>query len=373
MKPLGIAITCYPTFGGSGIVATELGAELARRGHEVHFVCAEMPWRLGRCIDNVTFHEVIAGDYPLFDHVRGHDSYVLALCSKLVEVATYHKIDVFHMHYAIPHATAAALAQQILGERAPRLVTTLHGTDATLVGKDPSFLPITRFSVEQSNGVTVPSQFLAGATRHNLGLHADFPIEVIANFVDTDEFVPTAGVRRPRIVHNSNFRPIKRVPELVRVFAEVRRQRECELVLIGDGPERGAAERLVHELGLVSSVRFLGKQHDFLSVVQSARVFLQTSESESFGLAALEAQACGVPVVSTAVGGVGEVIEDGVSGTLCPLGDRDRMVAAVMELLDDEPRFSQMAGAARHRAVAHFGKAMRVDQYVAFYRRLLDG
>lgn len=366
--PLGIAITCYPTYGGSGIIATELGQALARRGHQIHFVCSELPWRLSGCMNNITFHEVAARDYPLFEH----DPYVLALASKLVEVATYHPIDVFHVHYAIPHATAALLAQQILGERAPRLMTTLHGTDITVVGNDRSFLPITRHSVERSNRVTVPSQFLASATRENLGLASDFPIAIIPNFVDSERYKPLDTPRVLRVIHNSNFRPVKRPLDVIEVFAKVRARCPAELLLIGDGPERSRCERRVHELDLASVVRFAGKQHDFVLPLQESRVFLQTSETESFGLAALEAQACGVPVVSTNVGGVAEVIVDGETGMLAPLGDIDTLAHATTKLLQDDALFARMADAARRRAVETFAMAEKVDQYEAGYRAMLD-
>ncbi len=368
MTPLAVGITCYPTFGGSGIIATEIGLELARRGHRVHFICSSVPWRLPVFQDRVFLHEVETRDYPLFDH----SSYVLALASKMVEVATFHHLDLLHVHYAIPHATAGYLAQQILGKKAPKLITTLHGTDITLVGNDRSFLPITRFSVEKSDCITVPSQFLATATRENLSLPPDFAIEVISNFVDPQKFVPPSDTTRgPIIVHNSNFRPVKRVEDTIQVLAAVRAQRPCRLVLIGDGPERSRVERLVRELGLIHDVVFLGKQIELVEVLQTARVFLQPSESESFGLAALEAMSCGVPVVGTRVGGVAEVVDHGRSGFLFPIGDIAGMTAAVVRILDDEALFTTLSARSRQIATTQFALSAMVDKYEATYQRVL--
>jgi len=368
MSALSVGITCYPTFGGSGIIATEIGLELARRGHRVHFICSSVPFRLPHHQERVFLHEVETRDYPLFDT----SSYVLALASKMVEVATVDRLDLLHVHYAIPHATAGYLAKQILGKAAPKLITTLHGTDITLVGNDPSFLPITRFSVEHSDCITTPSQFLAAATRENLGLPDTFPIEVISNFVDPDKFVPASSPSRaPILVHNSNFRPVKRVDDAIRVLHAVRQTRPCRLVLIGDGPERPRVEQLTRELGLVDDVVFLGKQTELVDVLQTARVFLQPSESESFGLAALEAMSCGVPVVGTDVGGVGEVVEHGQSGELFAVGDITGMAAAVVRLVDDQDLHSRYARRSRAIAQTRFPRSLLVDAYEACYRRLL--
>jgi N-acetyl-alpha-D-glucosaminyl L-malate synthase BshA len=374
MSSLGIAITCFPTFGGSGIIATEIGLELARRGHRVHFVCADVPFRFERFVENVFFHEVEARDYPLFDQ----SPYALALTSKLVEVARLHSLDLYHVHYAIPHAASAFLARQILGPAAPKLITTLHGTDITVVGNDPSFLPITRFAIERSDGVTAPSRYLARATHENLGLPASVPIEVIPNFVDTDAWSPgPAPARPPRIVHSSNFRPLKRVDDVVRVFAEVRRTPagatpiDCELVLIGDGPERSRAEAHVRELGLSDSVTFLGKQLSFVEVLRGARAFLLPSGSESFGLAALEALSCGVPVVASNVGGLPEVVRDGETGFLLPVGDVPAMAAAVRRLLTDDALFARCSQAARADALSRYQRAPMIDRYEAFYRKVV--
>jgi N-acetyl-alpha-D-glucosaminyl L-malate synthase BshA len=385
---LRIGITCYPTFGGSGIIATEIGLELARRGHRVHFICHDVPGRLDRFADNVFFHEVEMRDYPLFHHAP----YELALASKMVEVATYQRLDLLHVHYAIPHAASAFLAAQILGPHAPRVVTTLHGTDTTLVGSDRSFLPITRFSIERSDGVTAPSQFLRRATYDKLALPVEVPIEVIPNFVDTQLYKPaeprewqelarlfpngtrTGGEPPPKLlIHTSNFRPLKRVDDVVRVFAEVfeRANMPVRLVLVGDGPERSSVERAVHERGLGAHVCFLGKQLNFLAVLEQADVFLLPSESESFGLAALEALACGVPVVASDVGGLPEVVKHGETGFLSPVGDTGAMATHVLALLRDADRQARMGRAARADVEQRFQLAPLVTRYEEYYRKVL--
>jgi N-acetyl-alpha-D-glucosaminyl L-malate synthase BshA len=377
---MNIGITCFATFGGSGIIATEIGLSMARRGHRVHFICAEPPARLDRFVENVFFHEVAARDYPLFDSIGGQSPYALALTSKMVEVAQWEKLDLLHVHYAIPHAASAYLARQILretlGERAPRVIATLHGTDVTVVGNDPSFLPITRFSVAQADGVTVPSESLRATTLSTLGLSRD--IEVIPNFVDTGLYQPISltdrsvnKVDRKRIVHNSNFRPVKRVDDAVRIFAAVEKQVPCELVLIGDGPERSRVERLAHELGLAEKVRFLGKQLHFVEVLQGAELFLMPSAIESFGLAALEAMACGVPVVATRQGGVPEVVADGENGFLAEVGDVDTMAAAALRLCTDAALQQKLAAGARATAVERFAMEPMIDRWEEYYGRVL--
>jgi N-acetyl-alpha-D-glucosaminyl L-malate synthase BshA len=363
---LAIGISCYATFGGSGIIATEIGLSLARRGHRVHFICAEMPWRFDRYVDNVFFHEVAAPSYPLFEQ----SPYTLALSSKLVEVARYHALDLLHVHYAIPHAASAHLARQILGAQAPRLVTTLHGTDITLVGNDASYLPITRFSIEQSDGVTAPSEYLRRATYDNLSLSPERRIAVIPNFVDVDHYAPGERTTPPRLIHNSNFRPLKRVEDVVQIFACVRKKLECELVLIGDGPERSRVERLVHELCLTDSVMFLGKQLSFVEVLRGASVFLLPSEQESFGLAALEALSCGVPVVASSVGGLGELVSDGENGFLAPVGAIEQMADAALRILQDAALAARMSASARKTA-ERYRREPIVTRYEAFYRTVL--
>jgi N-acetyl-alpha-D-glucosaminyl L-malate synthase BshA len=381
---LRIGITCYPTFGGSGVIAAEVGQELARRGHRVHFICQDRPTRLDAEAENVFFHGVQPRDYPLFQD----QPYALALASRMVEVAEYEGLDLLHVHYAVPHATSAYLARQILGARAPKLVTTLHGTDITIVGNDASYLPITRFSIEQSDAVTAPSHYLVEATRAEIGVAN--AIDVIPNFIDVDRFVPgragrdhTLGWLFPDcersdgwddtavLAHVSNFRAVKRIDLVVQAFAKVAAQRPAVLVMVGDGPERGPAQAMVRSLGLQQRCCFLGNREDCVPILQAADLFVQASDSESFGLAALEAQACGVPVVSTDVGGVAEVIRDGETGLLTPSGDAEALAAASGSLLGDEERWKRMSDAARRSAAGRFARAAAVDAYEACYRRVL--
>ena len=376
---LRVGISCYPTFGGSGIIASEIAMSLASRGHEVHVIASSPPSRL--TLDGVHFHPVAVKNYPLLDH----SPYALALASKMVEVSQSAQLDLLHVHYAVPHATSAYLARQILEARAPRLVTTLHGTDITLVGNDPSFLPITRFSMLKSDRLTAPSKFLAEATRRNFDLPDTLAIDVIPNFVDTTLYRPPtersfapfsslfAGPPAPVLAHSSNFRAVKRVDDVVRVFAEVRARRPVYLLLIGDGPERDNVRSLADELGVTSDVHFLGAQREFVQLLQHASVFLMPSESESFGLAALEAQSCGVPVVATRVGGVPEVIVDGETGILVPLGDPGGMAQRVIALLDDEPMQRAMSVAARARALHRYQRDPMVTRYEACYEEVLRG
>jgi N-acetyl-alpha-D-glucosaminyl L-malate synthase BshA len=381
-------MTCYPTFGGSGVIATEIGLSMAKRGHRVHFICYEVPFRLDGFSENVFFHAVEVRDYPLFDH----SPYPLALASKMVEVSTYERLDLLHVHYAIPHATSAYLARQILGSNAPKVITTLHGTDITVVGSDSSFLPITRFSIAQSDGITVPSEFLRRATYEKLYVPPAVPIEVIPNFVDTDRFKPAAskgweqlprlfpalngasrGPIRPKIlIHNSNFRPLKRVEDVVRIFAAVREHVPCLLVLVGDGPERSRIEGMVHTMGLSESVCFLGAQLHFFEVLENSDVFLLPSETESFGLAALEAMSCGVPVVASRVGGVPEVVIDGEQGFLHRVGDIAGMVSSVRRLLEDASLYQRMSTAARRWVEQKWRREPMVDRYEDYYHRVLS-
>lgn len=385
---LRIGMTCYPTFGGSGVIATEIGLSMAKRGHRVHFICYEVPFRLDGFFENVFFHAVEVRDYPLFDH----SPYPLALASKMVEVSTYERLDLLHVHYAIPHATSAYLARQILGANAPKVITTLHGTDITVVGSDASFLPITRFSIAQSDGITVPSEYLRRATYEKLYVPPAVPIEVIPNFVDTDRFRPAAnkgwdhlprlfpalngsarGAVRPKVlIHNSNFRPLKRVEDVVRIFAGVREHLPALLVLVGDGPERSRIESMVHAMGLSESVCFLGAQLHFLEVLENSDVFLLPSETESFGLAALEAMSCGVPVVASRVGGLPEVVIDGEQGFLHRVGDVAGMVGSVRRLLEDASLYQRMSLAARRWVEEKWKREPMVDRYEDYYRRVLS-
>ena len=367
MKQLAVGITCYHTFGGSGIVATEIGLELARRGHRVHFICAEPPARLDPATPNLTFHQVELRDYPLL--LEGQ--YPLALASQMIAVAVREKLDLWHVHYALPHATSAYLARQILGARAPRVVTTLHGTDITLVGNDPSYLPITRFSIDQSDGVTAPSAYLAQATRDNFGTTR--PIEVIPNFVDTEHFSP-GGVAGGHAAHR---------PQLELPPAQARRRRArrvrarasraaARLALLGDGPERPRIEAEVRARGLGGDVEFLGEQLDVVATLRRAHVFLLPSETESFGLAALEALSCGVPVVASRAGGLPEVVREGEEGFLLPVGDVDAMASAVGRILDDGALQRRMSAAARAGATSRFARAPMVTRYESYYERVLS-
>lgn len=368
-RPLRIGITCYPTYGGSGIVATELGMELAARGYEVHFITYANPIRLDPGLPRISYHEVEVATYPLFQY----PPYDLALASRMVEIAEWQRLDLLHVHYAIPHAASAYLARAMMaGRRRLPYVTTLHGTDITLVGSDRSYLPITRFTIEQSDGVTAISEYLRRETRQALGVERD--VRVIYNFVNCDLYRPprTPHEGRPRLLHISNFRPVKRAPDCVRTLARVRETVDCELWMAGDGPDRGAAERLAFELGVHEHVRFLGKQDHIERLVPQCDVLLLPSEMESFGLAALEAMACGVVPVATRVGGVPELITHGKDGFLEPPGDIDAQAARVVELLADRDLYTRMRWAARTTAEERFCTSIIIPQYEAYYRQVLD-
>jgi len=373
-----IGITCYPTYGGSGVVATELGIELAARGHDVHFITSAPPFRLNGREKNIHFHEVAVYNYPLFEH----PPYDLALATRMAEVAEWNNLDLLHVHYAIPHSVSALLAKQMLATRGRHLpfITTLHGTDITLVGLDRSYLPITKFGIEQSDGVTSISSYLAERTFKAFKITR--PIEVIRNFVDCDIYKrdPEKVARmRPRyaqeneklLVHLSNFRPVKRVSDVVEVFARVAKAMPARLMLIGDGPDRSIAEYLVRKHGVQDRIHFLGKQDNVYELLPLADLMLMPSEMESFGLAALEAMACRVPAIATQVGGVPELIEDGVNGLLFPIGDVEAMATAAIDLLSDPARLEHMAKAARQTAQKHFCAQDIISQYEAFYEQII--
>ena len=368
-----IGITCYPTYGGSGAMATELGIALAGRGHEVHFITYRQPFRLPSFLPRVYFHEVDVGRYPLFEF----PPYDLALAVRMHEVVLGHKLDLLHVHYAIPHATSAWIAREMLranGSDVP-IVTTLHGTDITIVGQDPSFHAITKFSIERSHRITAVSHYLRDETIRAFGC-TGCQVQVIPNFVDPALYdrarhppVLREEVSDSRCVlmHVSNFRPVKRIRDVVAVFAKVRAQLPAALVMVGDGPDRGAAEDEARQRGVEGDVHFLGKIDAVAPLLAGADLFLLPSQSESFGLSALEALACGTPVIASAAGGLPEVVRDGETGFLCPVGDVDGMAAAAVAVLKDRARWQAMSAAAAADARARFAQDEIVAQYEALY------
>jgi N-acetyl-alpha-D-glucosaminyl L-malate synthase BshA len=372
-----IGITCYPTVGGSGAVAAELGKKLAARGHSVHVVSYRLPFRLGDLRENIRFHEIESSTYSLFEHPPND----LALAAKMAEVAREEKLEIFHVHYAIPHAITGFLAQQMLGAKAPRLVTTLHGTDITLVGQDRSFFEITRFAIERSDGVTAVSEFLRRMTYDEFAVKK--PIEVIYNFVDTSVFTRNraegrdcCGLAEPGeriLLHISNFRPVKRVGDCVRILERVVKEVPAVLIMVGEGPERSSAQALARRLGLQDRVRFLGRHDRVEELTAIADVFLLPSELESFGLSALEAMACGVPVIGSDAGGLPEVVKHTETGYLLPVGDIEGMAARTIELLKDDERWHEASRSARRRAESLFEADRVVGQYERFYERILAG
>ena len=373
---MNVGITCYPTYGGSGIVATELGMELAARGHQVHFISYANPIRLDPDTPRIHYHEVEVSTYPLFLY----PPYCLALASRMAEVAERYQLDLLHVHYAIPHSISAMLAQQML---APRrripIVTTLHGTDITLVGVDPSYFPITKFGIEQSNGVTSISDYLRDETSRVFGIQNH--IRVIKNFVNCSLYHPDnekkgASEYAPNgeklLIHLSNFRPVKRVADCVRILAEVRKSVPARLLMVGDGPDRGAAEYLARTLNVADHVLFLGKQNHVERLIPLAHVLLMPSELESFGLVALEAMACGVVPVATRVGGVPELVTDSEDGFLEAVGDIDAQATRVVALLSNDDLHYRMAKAGRWNATERFCTDHIIPQYERYYQEVLD-
>lgn len=374
-----VGITCYPTYGGSGAVATELGLELAARGHEIHFVSYDQPFRLTRFREGVYFHEVEVKRYPLFEF----PPYSLALAVTLHSVAVERELDLVHAHYAVPHATSAWIAREMLRQagRDVKIVTTLHGTDITLVGQDPSFQTITEFSIAKSDFLTAVSEYLRDETRRAFDCRG-CDIRVIPNFVDTEVYARDrddchrASLARDDeklLFHVSNFRPVKRVGDVVRVFAGVRQEVPSRLVLIGDGPERETARRAARDLGVEGDVLFLGKLETVAELLSCADLFLLPSEQESFGLVALEAHASGVPVVGTAGSGLAEVVEDGVTGRLHPVGDVEGMTESATAYLTDDETWRRASEAARERAVSRFSAERVVPRYERLYREVVEG
>ncbi|MCB0396347.1 MAG: N-acetyl-alpha-D-glucosaminyl L-malate synthase BshA [Flavobacteriales bacterium] len=371
-----IGIVCYPTFGGSGVVATELGKALAARGHQIHFISYSQPVKLDRFTPNLYYHEVRVQDYPLFDYAP----YELALTSKLVDVAQYEQLDLMHVHYAIPHASAAFMARQILADKGIRLpyITTLHGTDITLVGKDRSYEPVITFAINHSDGVTTVSESLKQDTGKFFDVRR--PIEVIPNFVCLDEYdtslIPAmkkqfAPGGQKVLVHTSNFRPVKRVKDVVKIFHKVREVMDAKLMLIGDGPDKAEVEELCRKLDICDDVIMMGKHKNVEPLLMAGDLFLLTSEFESFGLAALEAMAAYLPVISSNTAGIPEVNEDGVSGYLCPVGDVDMMAEKAIYILSDEARLEKFRKGARKRAEM-FDLHAILPMYEALYKGLLE-
>ena len=370
-----IGITCYPSYGGSGVVATELGMELARRGHDVHFISYALPFRLKQFRENVVFHEVQMLAYPLFQY----PPYTLALAAKLAEVADEYQLDILHAHYALPHAVCAYLARQVAKSTKLKIVTTLHGTDITLVGSDPSFHALTRFGIEQSDGVTAVSRYLREKTIEVF--EVDRPIEVIPNFVDTGKFAPRveSSCRKEQFVkkgerlllHISNFRPSKCVTDVVRVFAAVRREVPSRLLLVGDGPERVPSREVADDLGVTKWIRWLGQLDTVEDVLGCSDLFILPSRNESFGLAGLEAMSSGVPVIATAAEGLPELVRNGETGYLLPVGDVEGMARRSIEILSDEKKHAAMAEASRRVAIEHYEVGKVIPMYEEFYGKVL--
>ncbi len=371
-----IGIVCYPTFGGSGVVATELGKALASNGHEIHFITYSRPARLDFFSENLYYHEVSISKYPLFDF----PPYELALASKLVDVVRFEKLDLLHVHYAIPHASAAFMAQQILATYGINIpfITTLHGTDITLVGKDASYSPVVTFSINQSNGVTAVSDNLKAETLDHFDIKND--IRVIPNFIDLERFKrePKAHFKEAIapgqervLVHTSNFRKVKRTMDVIHLFKKVQDKLPSKLLMVGDGPERNQAEQLARDLGISQNVRFLGKQDAIEEILSVSDLFLIPSGSESFGLAALEAMACRVPVISSNVGGLPELNVEGVTGFLCDVGDIGAMAEKALYVLEDCDRLNRFKEAAYQRA-KDFEISKIMPKYEAYYQEVIQ-
>ncbi|MBK7141661.1 MAG: N-acetyl-alpha-D-glucosaminyl L-malate synthase BshA [bacterium] len=376
---MNIGITCYPVAGGSGIVATELGQQLALRGHHVHFISYALPFRLDKYQTNVFYHGVETTAYPLFKQ----PPYSLALASKMADVSKAYDLEVLHVHYAIPHATSAYLAKQLLiadGARVPKVITTLHGTDITLVGSDPSFYDITRFSINMSDGVTAVSNYLAEETMDVFKVTK--PIRVVHNFFDEVRFKPSpnqcqrsefANDNEFLIAHVSNFRPVKRAMDVIDIFEKIKNELPAKLLLVGEGPDTVLVRRQINKRGLQDKVIFLGNQSRVEAVLPCADLFLLPSEEESFGLAALEALACGVPVVGTSGTGLVEVVEDYRNGFLLPVGDTVSMARAGIALLRDKNRLNEFKRSAAESALRRFSAEKIVNQYEQFYHEVING
>jgi L-malate glycosyltransferase len=369
-----IGISCYPVYGGSGVVATELGIELAARGHEVHFITYAQPFRLPHFVERVFYHEVEVPNYPLFEH----PPYNLALSVAIQNVVERYDLDLLHAHYAVPHATSAWIAREMLDRASFRIITTLHGTDITLVGSDPSFHSLTEFSIRKSDGITSVSEYLRRETVKHFDIEPE-RIQVIPNFVDLQEYARDvypchrSKLSQPGekiITHISNFRPVKRVEDVVRVFAKIAAEMPARLLLVGDGPDRARAQQVGEEEGVGDRISFLGKQNSVVELLSCSDLFLLLSQTEAFGLVALEAMACGVPVVATNTGGIPEVVTDGETGYLAPVGDIDTLAARSIEILRDPAEWKRMSANAR-AAAETFGADRVVTCYEDYYREVL--
>lgn len=371
---MNIGISCYPTHGGSGVIATELGIELAKKGHQVHIISYTVPFRLNKFYPNLFFHEVELLSYPLFKH----PPYELALINKMAEVSKSVNLDIIHAHYAIPHAISAYVAQQMLQPNKPKVITTLHGTDITLVGSDPSFNDLVRFSINKSDGITAVSKFLRQRTIDEFKIKK--PIEVIYNFIDTDRFSPKISENREFyaksnekiICHISNFRPVKRIDDVIQVFAGIQEEIPAVLLLVGEGIERNMAQDLVLELGLQYKVHFLGSQDYVEDILAISDLFLLTSEKESFGLVALEAMSCGVPVVGSNAEGIPEVIKNGVTGFLFDIGDVDSMVKSALDILSEKSILEEFSRNSRKWVIENFSSEKHIQKYLDYYEQILN-
>lgn len=370
-----IGITCYPTHGGSGVVATELGLELARRGHEIHFISYSMPFRLREFYQNVFYHEVDVSNYPLFKY----PPYDLALATRMVSVIKEHSLDILHVHYAIPHAASAYMARQVLGKDSVKIVTTLHGTDITLVGRDPSFYEVLKFSIENSDGVTAVSNYLRDRTRDEFNLKKQ--ITVIYNFIDTNRYSGKsedccryryAPNNEAIFLHVSNFRPVKRIHDVIAIFARVVEKVPAKLILVGEGPDREPAYTLAQKLNILKHIHFLGNQDFLEKLLGCVDIFLLPSREESFGLAALEAMSSYCTVIASDTGGLPELVIDGDCGYLLPVGDVEGMASKALTLLANPVLLDQFKQNARNRAVEMFNASQIISQYELFYEKLLQ-
>lgn len=376
-----IGIACYPTYGGSGVVASELGIELANRGHEVHVLSYALPFRLEGYTERIFYHEIEVGAYPLFKY----PPFTLSAACKMIDIAEAHQLDVLHVHYAVPWAVCAHLAREVVSESALKLkiVTTLHGTDITLVGNEPSFFKMTKFGIERSDAVTAVSTYLKEETMRTFGVGCN--IDVIHNFVDSERFIPTpeknpccrkslAPNGEKLLIHVSNFRAVKNIPDVIRMFAILLNQKKmnAKLLMVGEGPELPPARALAQELGIAQHVKFMGKQQAVEKILACADVFVLPSAFESFGLSALEAMSCGLPVIATEIGGLAEVVTPGVDGWLCKVGDVECMAERAHRLLTNDAQLKKFSTAARKAAVERFSPPTIVSQYEKVYERVLS-